>query len=388
MDGRIHFLKQTELFVNVSKSHLAQIGDEMAQVVAKAGTIIFQEGEPGDAVYLVEEGVLDIIRDGVQVVSAEAGGCVGEFALIDDGPRSASVLARTDVRLLRWDRTAFQRALDASPGVASGILKMLTAKLRQDTATYVQVSQEREHLRQDMKRAQEIQMGMLPARDLKCETIETSGYCQPAAAVGGDYYDYLHTEQGKLGVILGDVTGHGFYSGLFVAMAKSCLHTQGKVDCAPARVMEAMNHTLSLSIQSGLLMTCCYLLFDDSRNYLTYCNAGHNFPYLYRRATDSLETLESTDLLLGVPGFETNHFHQKEREWLPGDILLLYSDGITEAANAQGEMFEEERLEATLLAHKDCSAVEIKQAVLEALAQHTHGVEQSDDITLVVARAL
>ena len=385
---RMDFLRTTEIFARVPDDLVARISQDIEEVVASKGTTLMRAGETGDAVYLVVKGALNIERDGIHFATLNAGDSVGEFALVDDGPRSADVIAATDAVLLRWERRAFQETLSQSPGVASGLLTILVRKLRQDVASQVEVGLERERWRQDMKRAQEIQMGMLPAKDLTTGHFEAAGHCRPALEVGGDYYDYVCLEDDKLGIILGDVTGHGFYAGLFVAMAKSCLHTQGMFDYTPAKVMAAMNRTLSLSLQSGLMMTCCYILLDPHNRTLSYSNAGHDFPYLLRRRTGELLRLESTDLLLGVPGFASAEYHSQERSLEPGDLLLLFSDGITEAMDASEDMFEEARLEKVFLENQDKSPAGIRDAILQALADHTGGAEQDDDVTLVVAKAL
>ena len=206
--------------------------------------------------------------------------------------------------------------------------------------------------------------------------------------MGGDYYDYLPLAGDQLSLILADVMGHGFYAGLLVAMAKSCLHTQARIDSSPSAVMEAMNRTVFSSVQTGLLMTCCYLVFDFQKKTLNYTNAGHPFPYHYCRATDQLERLDSTDLLLGIPGFQDVDFTTVERRLDHGDLLVIYSDGIPEAANADEEEFGEERMAEIVLANKDNSAEEIKDCVLDAVSRHCQGMAQADDITLVVAKAL
>ena len=387
LSERIAFLKETAFLPGVSDALLAQVAEGMDEVVGQPGATLFPAGSAGDAAYLVVEGALRLEHEGVWVATRRRGECVGEFSLIDDAPRSTAAIAETEVLLLRWNREDFQTALAGNPEVAGGLLKVLLDKLRETVGTQVQAGLERERWQQDLKRAHEIQMGMLPRDVWRTDSVEISGYCHPAADVGGDYYDYLPLDEGKLGIILGDVTGHGFYSGLFVAMAKSCLMTQATIDFAPARVMEAMNRTVSMSIQSGMLMTCCYVLLDPKQNCLTYCNAGHNFPYHYNRQEDRLTVLESTDLLLGVPGFKSTRFTQQTRPWHQGDVLVLYSDGIPEARNRQGDMFDEDRLEDILMAHRDQSAEAVKQAVLAALADYCQGVDQDDDVTLVVARA-
>ena len=157
MENQIDFLKSVDLLAGVPNDLLVQIGEQMEEIQAKAGTTIIRSGDPGDAVYLVVEGSLRLEREGILLVSRQRGECVGEFALIDDAPRSASVVADTDVLLLRWEREDFQKAFSQSLEVACGILRILTGKLRQDIAMQVEVGLEQKRWREELERAHEIQ---------------------------------------------------------------------------------------------------------------------------------------------------------------------------------------------------------------------------------------
>ncbi len=373
---------------HVPESGLHTIGADLKEVKVEAGDFIFRDRDNGDAVYFIVQGTIRIEKDGIRLVSLHPPECVGEFALIDEGPRSASAIAETDVHLLKWKRKDFVRGVSRNHEIIQGILKNLTRKLRKDISLQVQAGLERERWLQDLKRAREIQKAMLPHDDLYTDRVRVFGQCDPAADVGGDYFDYLPLENDKLGIIVADVMGHGFFSGLLVPMAKSCLHTQATIDYSPPSVMQSMNRTVSFSVESGLLMTCCYVLLDSAGRSLTYCNAGHPHPYHYRRSNDSLEKLDSTDMILGVPGFEKSPFTMNKGSWEPGDLLVLYSDGITEATNREDEEFGEERLEQIILENKDEPPARVKENILEALAGHCDGLPQSDDITVVVAKAV
>ncbi|MEN8131297.1 MAG: SpoIIE family protein phosphatase [Pseudomonadota bacterium] len=360
----------------------------MEEIKASKGAMIFQIGEIGDAVYFVVDGSLEIEKHGTKLLSLPPGECVGEFALIDEKPRSASAVAKTDVILLKWRKDDFQLALARNSEVAAGIIRVLTRRLHQDISRQVAASLQRERWEQDLRRAHEIQMTMLPEGDFSTDCIEISGYSRPATFIGGDYYDYLPLEDKKLGVFLADVMGHGFYSGLFVAMAKICLHTQANIDFSSDAVMSAMNRTVFHSVQSEMLMSCCYVILDLQNKKLTYTNAGHPYPYHYRPSINRLERLKSTDLLLGIPGFEETPFSSNERSWDKGDLLVLFSDGVSEAKNSRKESFTEEWLGRIILQNKHKSSAQIKDAILEALSSHSRGAPQEDDITLVVAKAL
>lgn len=387
MNERVQFLANTELFGGVPLQTLDAIVTDLEELHFGPGDTLFSKGEPGDAVYVICDGRLRLESDGVHLVTRGYGECVGEYALVDDGPRSASAIADTELLALRWERSRFQAAMQENPEVARGIFRILTQKLRQDITIHVDYAVEKERWRQDLQRAREIQMGMLPHADVQTPHTTVSGFCQPAVEVGGDYFDYLPTESGNLGVMIGDVTGHGFYAGLFVAMIKSALHTLGSADHEPADVMLAMRRTLSLSIQRRLLMSCCYVEVDASDGVLNYANAGHPYPIHYRRTTGELMRLEGLDPILGALDLEGATYRQAQTEWRSGDLLVMYTDGITEERNKEGRMFGEDALDALVRENAHKETAEIKHAILHAVFEHCGMVPQSDDITLVVIKA-
>ena len=387
VSDRLHFLQSTELLTGMSEELVASIDRRLEEVTLTAGEVLFSEGEEGDAVYLVVDGKLRVESDGMTLISRVRGDCVGEIALIDDEPRSAAAIADTPVRLLRWERRDFQETLDQDPEVARGIFKMLTGKLREDVKSTVRLERERERWHQDLARAREIQQGMLPDGQLLTDHLEVGGACNPAAEVGGDFYDYLCPGDDAVGVMIGDVTGHGFYAGLFVAMAKSCLHTQVQLSFEPPDVMAAMRRTLDLSIQRRLLMSCCYVLFEPRARRLHYANAGHPYPYLYRRSDGTLQQLEALDPILGALEANGAGFAAQSLAWQPGDLLVMYTDGVTEARNAGGRMFDHVALEACIVEHSEGSAETIEEQILAAISAHAGDSRQGDDLTLVVVRA-
>ena len=366
---------------------VAAIDPRLEVVTLAAGEVLFNEGEEGDAVYLVVEGRLRVESDGMTLITRVRGDCVGEIALIDDEPRSAAAVADTPVKLLRWERQDFQETLDQDPEAARGIFKMLTGKLREDVKATVRLERERERWHQDLARAREIQQGMLPDGRLLTEHVDIAGVCNPASEVGGDFYDYLCPSDDAVGVMIGDVTGHGFYAGLFVAMAKSCLHTQIRFGFEPPEIMAAMRSTLDLSIQRRLLMSCCYILFEPGAGRLRYANAGHPYPYLYRPGDGSLQQLGALDPILGALDAEGAKFSEHALEWRSGDLLLMYTDGVTEARNAGGRMFNHPALEACIKEHGGGNAKAVRDRVLAAVSEHAGNSRQDDDLTLVVVKA-
>jgi serine phosphatase RsbU (regulator of sigma subunit) len=387
VSDRLDFLRGTELLASVPDTLVEKIDARLEEVLLAPGEILFNEGDEGDAVYIVAEGRLRLEADGMTLISRATGDCVGEIALIDDEPRSAAAIADSAVKLLRWERRDFQETLGQDPEVARGIFKMLTGKLREDVKSTVRLERERERWRQDLIRAREIQQGMLPSPHLETECIEIAGVCSQASEVGGDFYDYLCPESESVGLIVGDVTGHGFYAGLFVAMAKSCLHTQARLSFEPREIMQAMRRTLGLSLQQRLLMSCCYVLFEPRARRLHYANAGHPYPYLYRTAEGFLHRLEALDPILGALDVGAGGYAERTLPWEPGDVLVMYTDGVTEARDGAGRMFEHQALEACIAEASGDSAESIRERILADISAHSGEGLQDDDLTLVVARA-
>jgi len=384
--NHIEFLKRTELFESVPERMLEMIDRQLVEVRLSAGETLFEKGDLGDAVYIIRDGALSLEFDKVQLVARQRGECVGEFALIDDEPRSTAAVAVTDTVLFKWERDSFQKMLSKNAEVARGIFRLLTSKLRQDVDRRVKLVAEQERWRQDIARAREIQAGMLPQEHLVRPALEIAGYCSPASEVGGDFYDYIEYGPQEVGIIVGDVTGHGFYSGLFVAMAKSCVHTQARVAHAPAEMMKSLRRALSLSIQRRLLMTCCYVVLDLAHKMLTYSNAGHPYPYLFTPASGELKKLEALDPLLGAQDEDEQEFEEREIPWRPGDVLVLYTDGVSETRDTKGRMFEAAGLEQSIRSCAKESAIIMRDCVLTALHKHAAGAPRTDDVTLVVAR--
>jgi|GEM_PF-583552 len=384
----VNFLKSTELFSEAMDSSLRSIACQLEPVTLAEGSMVFREGEEGDAAYLIVSGRLALVSESVEVVERGPGSCIGEFSLLDDEPRSASGIARTPLTLLRWSREQFQRTLAEDPVLARGILRMLTRKLRSDIDRGIDLYLERERWRQDMARSREIQAGMLPPECTRLKGLEIAGRCIPAQDVGGDFYDFIEFESGEVGVTIGDVTGHGFYSALFVAIAKSCLHTQSRFNHNPAKILAALRQSMELSLHSHLLMSCCHVLFVAGGGCLRYANAGHPPPLLYEAASGRVRRLEVLDPILGVLAVDEMEYHFLEIPWQAGDVLVLYSDGISEARSRSGDEFGADRIHALLAAHGGEDPVSLREIILDSVKNHCSCKTFRDDLTVVVVQAV
>ncbi len=385
------FLKQTELFAELSIADLESISNIAHEVAFSENHIIFEEGTDGDSLYLLVEGEISIIKAETEVLSfTERGYCFGEVALIDDKPRSATIKTNTFTRLLRIDRDDFFQALSHIPLIGRGMFRVLNNKIRNDLE--VQMSAIRKEIAQEesMRLAAQVQQSILPNEEIKHPCITSAGYCQPTNSIGGDYYDYLYLPDKQIGIFIGDVMGHGFHSAMVAAMTKSCIQTQIQFDASVPEVMKAVKRVTEEDAQTFIYMTCCYVIIHQD-NRFEFANAGHPAMLLYRKSSTEFIELEAQFTPIGIALPDQNsitHYHSTEAVWEPGDLLVLYSDGITEAFNTEAEMYGIERFKDLLAENCDLSPSEIRTEILSDLEAYQQGANLHDDITLVVTKFL
>lgn len=387
-EEKLQFLKKTELFAELPETELKSICQIASEVAYPADATLFEEGDEGDSLYLIVNGEVSIIKAGTEVLFFnEKGYCLGEIALIDNKPRSATVKTVTSTQFLRITRHDFYNAMMREPRIGSGMFRVLNDKIRRDLE--IQMSAIRKEIAQEesMRLAAEVQKSLLPNQEISHPYVSSAGYCRPANSVGGDYYDYLRLADNSIAIFLGDVMGHGYHSAMVAAMTKSCLQTQIPFDASVPEVMKAITRVIEDS-QTFIYMTCCYLIIH-SDNRFEFANAGHPQMLLYRGDNSDPLELKSSFMPVGFPKFdESQQYYSTEVEWYSGDLLVLYSDGITEAFNPDAEMYGLERFKALISEKRHLSPLEIKAEILSDLQAYQQDESTNDDITLVVAKFL
>jgi serine phosphatase RsbU (regulator of sigma subunit) len=246
---------------------------------------------------------------------------------------------------------------------------------------------------QEMDIARKVQARLFPQKLPAMNTLEYTGACIQARKVGGDYYDFLELRPGRLALVLADIAGKGVSGALLMANLQANLRSQYAVavDDLP-RLLASVNRLFYENSDDASYATLFFADYDDSSRKLRYANCGHLPPLLLRACASSqaqesnVEWLRSTCTVMGL--FEDWHCEIAEVQLAPGDMLVLYTDGITEATNADGEEFGESRLLATLGSNFHLPVGPLLQAIVEAVQQFSRGSEQQDDITLVIARSL
>jgi serine phosphatase RsbU (regulator of sigma subunit)/predicted ester cyclase len=242
---------------------------------------------------------------------------------------------------------------------------------------------ERERIEQELRVARDIQQASLPKEVPQLEGWQVSPYYQPAREVGGDFYDFFDLEGGQVGVVVGDATGKGMPAALVAEATSNMLRAvaQALGSSSPGEVLSRVNQTLLARIPPNMFVTCFYGVLDPSSGRLLYANAGHDLPYLWHGG--HAEELRARGMPLGLmPGMS---YEQKEVVLEPRDSTLLYSDGLVEAHDPQGEMFGFPMLQALVAEHGE--EVSLGDFLLEELYSFVgEGWEQEDDITLLTLK--
>jgi serine phosphatase RsbU (regulator of sigma subunit) len=248
--------------------------------------------------------------------------------------------------------------------------------------SYDQFSLMRQRYEQELRVARGIQQALLPKEVPALEGWEVAAYYQPAKEVGGDFYDFFELPDGRLGLVVGDATGHGIPAALVMAAARSMLRAVAQASASPGDVLSRANDPLVMDIPPNMFVTCLYAVLDPESGHLVYANAGHDLPYLRRRSSDAVE-LRARGMPLGLmPGMS---YEEKEVVLEKGESVLFYSDGLVEAHDPQRIMFGFPKLRALVADHSEQES--LVDSLLEELYSFTgEGWEQEDDITLLTLR--
>jgi serine phosphatase RsbU (regulator of sigma subunit) len=245
-----------------------------------------------------------------------------------------------------------------------------------------QEAQERERIEQELRVARLIQQTLLPKTLPELPGYDVAAYYQPAREVGGDFYDFLDLEDGRMGFVVGDVTDKGVPAALVMATTRTMLRAAAQRLDAPGEVLKRVNDVLVQEIPPNMFVTCLYAILDRESGRLVYANAGHDLPYRRRAGrSEGAEELRATGMPLGLmPGMG---YEEKEIVLAKGESVLFYSDGLVEAHDPRREMFGFPRLQGLVGTHRSGGSALIN-FLLSELARFTgEGWEQEDDITLV-----
>jgi sigma-B regulation protein RsbU (phosphoserine phosphatase) len=278
----------------------------------------------------------------------------------------------------------FQADLELVTAIAS------SAAIAIENARLYQVAVEKGRMERELQMAREVQASLLPRETPQVSGWEFAACWQPAREVAGDFYDYIPLDGGQIGLVIADVSDKGMPAALFMALTRSIVRASVGRAPSPADGIAHANRLICADSTSGMFVTLFYALLDPASGEFTYVNAGHNPPLLCKQSDCADRSgptqLARTGMVLGV--LEDAPFEQHTLHLDPGDLVLLYTDGVTEAMDAQEQEFGMERLQRVLLGQRDAPAAGVVATLEGAISDFAASAAPFDDIAMVVLKYL
>jgi len=275
------------------------------------------------------------------------------------------------------DEAADQRRMNILTGIAS------QTALALETSRLQALVSERQRLERELEVARDIQTSFLPDSAPSVRGWDVAAYYRAARLVGGDFYDFIPLREGVWGLVVADVADKGVPAALYMALSRTLIRAVARSHDDPAATLSRVNELLLADSRSDLFVTIWYGIWQPADGELCYASAGHNPPFVVRDS-GSIELLRIKGIALGV--MDNIRLGTQKTSLKPGDLLVLYTDGLTEARSSKGEQFGLLSLQNIVLENRRHSANRVTQAIIEAVDQHTGDEPQFDDITLVVVR--
>ena len=358
-----------------------------------AGDVLLEPGQRNDSIYLLERGRLRIhldARDSMHFVQVEPGSCIGEMSIIDGKPVSAWVVAHEASRILELPAATFWERLMPIPRVAHNLLRLLSERMRLNNELIL--SQIRgqlalEHLQKELQIARSLQASMLPRNFAELSRVEGAGIfaiMDPAKDVGGDFYDAFATGPDRIFVAIGDVSGKGIPAALFMARTITQLRVEAMREPRPDRVLANVNAALSRDNDSEMFVSLFCGVLEVSTGRFAYSNAGHNAPVSLVPGDAAAYLPVPKGLVVGA--FDGAVYRVIERPLVPGEAIVLYTDGVTEATDPDDTFYGEDRLLAALSLDANPDPQALVAQVRHHVQQFARGSPQSDDLTLLALR--
>jgi sigma-B regulation protein RsbU (phosphoserine phosphatase) len=276
-----------------------------------------------------------------------------------------------------------QADLDLLTAIAS------SAAIAIENARLYQVAIERGRLERELQMAREVQVSLLPHETPQVPGWDFAARWQPARQVAGDYYDFISLGGERLGLVIADVSDKGMPAALFMALTRSTIRASVGQAASPAEGITLANRLLCADASGGMFVTLFYGLFDLETGEMTYVNAGHNPPLLRVGSSSeqgTLTELTRTGMALGV--VEDTPFEQRTVQLRPGDLVFLYTDGVTDAMDTEGQQFGTDRLLRVLEDERYATAAQMVGALERALRRYVSDSSPADDVTVVAVSRL
>ena len=405
-------IRQVPLFASLPDSEIEFLQAALHRAQFSAGEMLIYEGRRPRGWYLVLEGEVDILKsmgsvDEHLMAVRGPGATLGEMSLFSENHLpTASVRARTNLRVLRMRRQDLESLLHRQPELSFEMVRTLSRRLEQaenltirglrEKNQQLQLAYdelkaaqdqlaEKERMERELEVARDIQLSILPQSLPEIDKFKFGARIYPASEVGGDFFDVIELDDGTFGIAVGDVTGHGVPAALLMALTATLLRVESPRSQTPAAALRAVNHWLLEMSRTGRFVTLLYGVLHASTGEFSFARAGHSMPMVVEPGGRLIDLEPGVGQPLGL--FENLEIHEGHLQLSPGSLLLIYTDGVTEAVDSSGEFFEEHRLFEIVRTCKESSPSELCDAIWEAVEAYQDGVEREDDVTLLAVRS-
>lgn len=425
MDGTRSLVRSHPLFQAVSDAALDALLAGSPPRAFSSGEILLRQGDPSDSAILIVEGEVEILAQTsygpVQLTTISGMALLGEIGVLAGLPRTATVRALRSGHLLSIGREVFSRVADEHPSILRYVIAQLgdrvssfnqavgvytnalaalereefdaemldrlnnpSAELMNFAATFRKMADQiliKRQQREEMTSAAAIQRAMLPnplPDDAPHRRVQLFAAMRPARHVGGDFYDAFFLDPDRLAISIGDVSGKGVPASLFMAVCQTTMRMALRDEPDLGRAVERANDLLEAENSASMFATFFGAILDLRTGRLSYCNGGHNPPVI-QRADGTLERLDPNGIALGV--LSPADYETAEAMLHPGDRVLLYTDGVTEAHDRGDDLFEDERLAEAMAGQRQGGVRELVEGVFAAVDAFADGAAQHDDVT-------
>jgi sigma-B regulation protein RsbU (phosphoserine phosphatase) len=411
-DDLVRLLAGIQLLAGLPQSELLHLATSLHIRRFSKDEILFREGDSGDCFYILRTGRIEVVKSlgqpGEAVLAQRGPGeFIGEMSLLNrDGLRTASIRALEQVSLWELSRQDFDALLHRQPLLAYEMVRVLSERLteahnnavrdlleknRQLTEAYesLQAAQaqiiEKERLERELQVAYEIQMSILPDRLPELPAFNFGARLIPARSVGGDFYGFVPLDEGRLGVMIGDVTDKGVPAAIIMAQVHAYITAEAERGETPRQVLLRVNRRLIQKGDQGLIVTVLYGVLDCKARQFTYARAGHDLPILHTAGEHAVQADHGIGQALGF--LEEPLLDERVISLTSGSSILLYTDGITDQREDGGDFFGVPRLLRTIEEYAALPAQEMCDRLLETVRGFLSDAPQDDDLTLLVIQA-
>ncbi|MEA3377505.1 MAG: SpoIIE family protein phosphatase [Chloroflexota bacterium] len=387
--------------------------ERLAQVATEGryspGEVILEEGTTERELYLILDGLVEVVKrsegDEMEIARRGAGDFFGEMGFLEGRPRFATVRALQPTRVLAFSQGDMEPVLARQPDLLRNAVRALSRRLREADRRLIadlrrknealarayrelQEAQagllEKERLEHELEMARELQQSILPHAFPDLPRASCAARSRPARQVGGDFYDVIRLRGGRVGMVMADVSDKGMPAALYMALARSLIRAEATHHASPRQVLLSTHRLLLEMTEATMFVTVFYGVLDLEQRSLRYARAGHNYPLLIRPSSGECRELAADGIVLGI--VRDVSLVEAKVDLEPGDLLVLYTDGITDANSESGEFFGTDRLRETVRAGGALSAQRVCDLVFDDVDRFQAGAIQYDDMAVLVVR--